>query len=74
MTKNIIWKCISALGVTKGIFLEISNAWHVFKRYNMCAVYVCRFEDHAALDGGKDGLKVIKQILTVAPQILTNHG
>ncbi|TKS71288.1 HemK methyltransferase family member 1 [Collichthys lucidus] len=35
---------------------------------------IFRFEDHAALDGGKDGLKVIKQILTVAPQILTNHG
>ncbi|XP_035858442.1 MTRF1L release factor glutamine methyltransferase isoform X3 [Sander lucioperca] len=33
-----------------------------------------RFEDHAALDGGKDGLKVIKQILTLAPQILLNHG
>uniref|UniRef100_A0A8C2WBV3 peptide chain release factor N(5)-glutamine methyltransferase n=1 Tax=Cyclopterus lumpus TaxID=8103 RepID=A0A8C2WBV3_CYCLU len=32
------------------------------------------FEDHAALDGGKDGLKVIKQILTLAPQILSNHG
>uniref|UniRef100_A0A8C2W775 HemK methyltransferase family member 1 n=1 Tax=Cyclopterus lumpus TaxID=8103 RepID=A0A8C2W775_CYCLU len=30
--------------------------------------------DHAALDGGKDGLKVIKQILTLAPQILSNHG
>lgn len=33
-----------------------------------------RFEDHAALDGGKDGLKVIKQILTLAVQILSNYG
>ncbi|XP_044204831.1 MTRF1L release factor glutamine methyltransferase isoform X2 [Thunnus albacares] len=33
-----------------------------------------RFEDHTALDGGKDGLKVIKQILTLAPQILSNYG
>ncbi|XP_038552682.1 MTRF1L release factor glutamine methyltransferase isoform X1 [Micropterus salmoides] len=33
-----------------------------------------RFEDHAALDGGKDGLKVIRQILSLAPQILSNHG
>ncbi|XP_067443131.1 MTRF1L release factor glutamine methyltransferase isoform X2 [Thunnus thynnus] len=32
------------------------------------------FEDHTALDGGKDGLKVIKQILTLAPQILSNYG
>ncbi|XP_071386721.1 MTRF1L release factor glutamine methyltransferase [Centroberyx affinis] len=35
---------------------------------------ILRFEDHAALDGGKDGLRVIKQILTLAPQILSNHG
>ncbi|KAM3620991.1 uncharacterized protein V6R79_004560 [Siganus canaliculatus] len=35
---------------------------------------VFRFEDHAALDGGKDGLNVIKQILTLAPQILTDQG
>ncbi|XP_044071748.1 MTRF1L release factor glutamine methyltransferase isoform X3 [Siniperca chuatsi] len=33
-----------------------------------------RFEDHAALDGGKDGLKVIKQILSLAQRILSNHG
>lgn len=33
-----------------------------------------RFEDHAALDGGKDGLKIIKQILTLAPRILSNNG
>ncbi len=37
-------------------------------------VRLSRFEDHAALDGGKDGLKVIKQILTLAPQLLSNHG
>ena len=33
-----------------------------------------RFEDHAALDGGEDGLDVIKQILTAAPKILSIHG
>lgn len=33
-----------------------------------------RFEDHAALDGGKDGLRVIRQILTLAPQILSSPG
>lgn len=33
-----------------------------------------RFEDHPALDGGPDGLKVIKQILTLAPKILPDHG
>uniref|UniRef100_A0A1A8NA63 peptide chain release factor N(5)-glutamine methyltransferase n=1 Tax=Nothobranchius rachovii TaxID=451742 RepID=A0A1A8NA63_9TELE len=35
---------------------------------------IYRFEDHAALDGGEDGLTVIKQILTLAPLILSNHG
>lgn len=35
---------------------------------------ILRFEDHAALDGGKDGLNLIKQILTLAPQILSNRG
>lgn len=33
-----------------------------------------RFEDHSALDGGEDGLNVIRQILTLAPHILSNHG
>lgn len=32
-----------------------------------------RYEDPAALDGGEDGLNVIKQILTLAPLILSNH-
>lgn len=38
----------------------------------LCVMY--RFEDHAALDGGKDGLRVIRQILTLAPKILCNRG
>ncbi|XP_022602582.1 hemK methyltransferase family member 1 isoform X2 [Seriola dumerili] len=35
---------------------------------------IFRFEDHSALDGGEDGLKVIKQILTLATKILSDHG
>lgn len=35
---------------------------------------ISRFEDHTALDGGKDGLKVIRQILTLAPRILSSPG
>ncbi|XP_068615886.1 MTRF1L release factor glutamine methyltransferase-like [Brachionichthys hirsutus] len=35
---------------------------------------IYRFEDHAALDGGEDGLTVIQRILALAPQILSNHG
>lgn len=40
----------------------------------MGSVCMPRFEDHAALDGGKDGLRVIRQILTLAPQILSSPG
>ncbi|KAJ0068935.1 hypothetical protein NL108_015174, partial [Boleophthalmus pectinirostris] len=32
------------------------------------------FEDPAALDGGADGLTVIRQVLILASQILQNHG
>ncbi|XP_071350424.1 MTRF1L release factor glutamine methyltransferase [Trachinotus anak] len=35
---------------------------------------IFRFEDHSALDGGEDGLKVINQILTLAPRILSDLG
>ncbi|XP_061640368.1 MTRF1L release factor glutamine methyltransferase isoform X2 [Phyllopteryx taeniolatus] len=35
---------------------------------------ILRFEDHAALDGGNDGMKVIHKILTLAPQILSDDG
>ncbi|XP_040891050.1 MTRF1L release factor glutamine methyltransferase isoform X2 [Toxotes jaculatrix] len=35
---------------------------------------IFRYEDPSALDGGGDGLKVIKQILILAPRILSNHG
>lgn len=37
-------------------------------------LYILRFEDHVALDGGEDGLNTIKKILILAPQILINHG
>ncbi|XP_045547822.1 MTRF1L release factor glutamine methyltransferase isoform X3 [Salmo salar] len=35
---------------------------------------ILRFEDHAALDGGKDGMQVIRHILTLAPKLLSNDG
>uniref|UniRef100_A0A674NIL8 peptide chain release factor N(5)-glutamine methyltransferase n=1 Tax=Takifugu rubripes TaxID=31033 RepID=A0A674NIL8_TAKRU len=34
---------------------------------------ISRFEDLMALDGGEDGLNIIKNILSLAPQILTTH-
>lgn len=54
------------------------NQWHqidvAYLSIYLVTVYMPRFEDHAALDGGKDGLKIIKQILTLAPRILSNNG
>ncbi|XP_017263518.3 MTRF1L release factor glutamine methyltransferase [Kryptolebias marmoratus] len=35
---------------------------------------IYRYEDPAALDGGEDGLNVIKQILTLAPLVLSDQG
>lgn len=52
------------------------NEWHCIDVacWSGVAIYIPRFEDHMALDGGEDGLKIIKKILTLAPQILLNHG
>ncbi|XP_027002501.2 MTRF1L release factor glutamine methyltransferase isoform X1 [Tachysurus fulvidraco] len=35
---------------------------------------ILRFEDHTALDGGLDGMSIIRQILTFAPRLLTDEG
>ncbi|KAJ7998427.1 hypothetical protein DPEC_G00204820 [Dallia pectoralis] len=35
---------------------------------------VHQFEDQAALDGGDDGMQVIRHILTLAPKLLSNTG
>ncbi|XP_062314896.1 MTRF1L release factor glutamine methyltransferase isoform X3 [Osmerus eperlanus] len=35
---------------------------------------ILRFEDQAALDGGRDGMQVIRHILAIAPKLLSNHG
>lgn len=37
-------------------------------------LHLHRFEDHSALDGGLDGMSVIRQILTLAPRLLTDEG
>ncbi|XP_068171297.1 MTRF1L release factor glutamine methyltransferase isoform X2 [Antennarius striatus] len=53
----------------------VSNPPYLFSEdMNSVEPEILRFEDHAALDGGDDGLRVIKQILALAPQILSNHG
>ncbi|XP_067096350.1 MTRF1L release factor glutamine methyltransferase [Osmerus mordax] len=35
---------------------------------------ILRFEDQAALDGGRDGMQVIRHILAIAPKLLSDHG
>ncbi|KAK2915179.1 MTRF1L release factor glutamine methyltransferase isoform X2 [Channa argus] len=63
------------LSLCRPISVLVSNPPYLFSE-DMASLEpeVFRFEDHAALDGGKDGLQVIRQILTLSPQILSNHG
>nr|XP_046239381.1 MTRF1L release factor glutamine methyltransferase isoform X2 [Scatophagus argus] len=65
----------AVLSLCSSVSALVSNPPYLFSE-DMTSLEpeIFRFEDHAALDGGKDGLKVIKQILTLAPQILSNHG
>uniref|UniRef100_A0A3Q3IGW3 peptide chain release factor N(5)-glutamine methyltransferase n=1 Tax=Monopterus albus TaxID=43700 RepID=A0A3Q3IGW3_MONAL len=65
----------AVVGLCSPVSVLVSNPPYLFSE-DMASLEaeVFRFEDHSALDGGKDGLKVIKQILTLAPRILSNHG
>ncbi|XP_041639623.1 MTRF1L release factor glutamine methyltransferase [Cheilinus undulatus] len=63
------------LNLRKPVSVLVSNPPYLFSK-DMASLQpeIYRFEDHAALDGGEDGLKVIRHILTLAPKILSNHG
>uniref|UniRef100_A0A3P9I6U4 peptide chain release factor N(5)-glutamine methyltransferase n=1 Tax=Oryzias latipes TaxID=8090 RepID=A0A3P9I6U4_ORYLA len=63
------------LGLCGSVAVLVSNPPYLFSQ-DMATLQpeILRFEDHAALDGGKDGLNVIKQTLTLAPRILPNQG
>ncbi|XP_010776526.1 MTRF1L release factor glutamine methyltransferase isoform X1 [Notothenia coriiceps] len=65
----------TVLSLCSSVSVLVSNPPYLFSE-DMTALEpeVYRFEDHAALDGGNDGLEVIKHILTLAPQILSDHG
>ncbi|XP_008287611.1 MTRF1L release factor glutamine methyltransferase [Stegastes partitus] len=65
----------AVLSLCGPVSLLVSNPPYLFSE-DMASLEpeVSRFEDHAALDGGEDGLNVIKHILTLAPQILSDHG
>ncbi|RVE73457.1 hypothetical protein OJAV_G00046830 [Oryzias javanicus] len=63
------------LGFSGSAAVLVSNPPYLFSQ-DMATLQpeILRFEDRAALDGGEDGLNVIKQILTLAPRILQNQG
>uniref|UniRef100_A0A3Q0RLL3 peptide chain release factor N(5)-glutamine methyltransferase n=1 Tax=Amphilophus citrinellus TaxID=61819 RepID=A0A3Q0RLL3_AMPCI len=72
---DVIKDAETLLRLIKPVSALVSNPPYLFSE-DMASLEpeIFRFEDPAALDGGKDGLKLIKQILTLAPQILSNHG
>ncbi|XP_018617791.1 MTRF1L release factor glutamine methyltransferase [Scleropages formosus] len=55
--------------------LLVSNPPYVFSQ-DLAALEpeILKFEDSDALDGGADGLRVIQQILTLAPHLLKDGG
>ncbi|KAM7422785.1 hypothetical protein PAMA_010703 [Pampus argenteus] len=72
---DVIKDAETVLSLCSPVSALVSNPPYLFSE-DMVSLEpeILRFEDHTALDGGKDGLKVIKQILTLAPEILSNHG
>ncbi|XP_023260302.1 hemK methyltransferase family member 1 isoform X2 [Seriola lalandi dorsalis] len=65
----------SVLSLCSPVSALVSNPPYLFSE-DMASLEpeIFRFEDHSALDGGEDGLNVIKQILTLATKILSDHG
>ncbi|XP_072238064.1 MTRF1L release factor glutamine methyltransferase [Leuresthes tenuis] len=65
----------TVLSLCRSFSAVVSNPPYLFSEDMMSLQpEIFRFEDHAALDGGADGLNVIKRLLTLAPHILSNHG
>ncbi|CAL8337451.1 unnamed protein product [Lota lota] len=63
------------LSLSDSISTLVSNPPYLYSEdVTLLEPEILGFEDHAALDGGEDGLDVIKQILTAAPKILSIHG
>nr|XP_057933230.1 MTRF1L release factor glutamine methyltransferase isoform X1 [Doryrhamphus excisus] len=65
----------TVLKVCSNVSALVSNPPYLFSDdLSSLEPEIWRFEDHAALDGGKDGMKVIQKILTLAPHILADIG
>ncbi|XP_061473854.1 MTRF1L release factor glutamine methyltransferase isoform X2 [Rhineura floridana] len=66
------WKCLQPWGLVDTI---ISNPPYVFHEdMSQLAAEILRYEDLGALDGGNDGMSVIKEILNLASRILRDSG
>ncbi|XP_078066079.1 MTRF1L release factor glutamine methyltransferase isoform X2 [Mustelus asterias] len=67
-SQKLTWICGS-------VDVIVSNPPYVFHE-DMSGLMpeILRYEDHDALDGGADGLDVIKAILQLAPTVLKDHG
>nr|XP_034961952.1 MTRF1L release factor glutamine methyltransferase isoform X3 [Zootoca vivipara] len=62
------WECLLPWGLVDTI---ISNPPYIFHEdMTQLAAEILRYEDLGALDGGKDGMSVIKQILKLASYVL----
>ncbi|XP_033823080.1 MTRF1L release factor glutamine methyltransferase [Periophthalmus magnuspinnatus] len=72
---DILKDAETILNSCSGVSAVVSNPPYLYTE-DMLSLQpeVLSFEDPAALDGGADGLTVIKQVLILASQILLNHG
>ncbi|KAK7915905.1 hypothetical protein WMY93_011666 [Mugilogobius chulae] len=63
------------LSLCNGVQALVSNPPYLYTE-DMASLQpeVLRYEDPAALDGGTDGLVVIRQVLNLASKVLQNHG
>ncbi|XP_067908207.1 MTRF1L release factor glutamine methyltransferase isoform X2 [Heterodontus francisci] len=67
-SRKLAWICGS-------VDVIISNPPYVFHEdMSRLMPEILRYEDHDALDGGADGLDVIRAILQLAPTVLKDHG
>lgn len=72
---DILKDADTVLNHCSGVSALVSNPPYLYTE-DMSSLQpeIQRFEDPAALDGGADGLTVIKQVLILASRILLNHG
>ncbi|XP_067854536.1 MTRF1L release factor glutamine methyltransferase isoform X2 [Heptranchias perlo] len=72
---NIISDSQELARVCGSVDVIVSNPPYVFHE-DMSGLMpeILRYEDHEALDGGADGMDVIRAILLFAPNVLRDHG